>query len=357
MSSSLQSSGVWPGKARLPGLLAGIALVLCTGCSDTQPWEQQRRHAMGTWVDTIYPRPDPATDTRLQNALDSRLQHYAVDYYAWADGELGRLNAALARAEAFEVSAELAALLSAAQRISARSAGYFDPGVGELVEAWGFHRGDAVRAEPDAQFLKQWASDPPGIADLHIDGTRIDAGRSLLIDLGGIAKGEVVDRLLDVFVAAGISDVLVDAGGDVRVLGSRGERNWTIGIQSPRDPDGMLGAIQLRSGEAAFTSGDYERFYETESGRRHHLLDPRSGLPATHTQAVTVIAGNGALADAAATAIFVAGPENWARVAAALGVEYVLRVDASGTVEMTPEMRERISMQADDEPATMQAVP
>ncbi|MGD8325090.1 MAG: FAD:protein FMN transferase, partial [Gammaproteobacteria bacterium] len=174
----------------------------------------------------------------------------------------------------------------------------------------------------------------------------------LLIDLGGIAKGEVVDRLLDLFAAAGIENVLVNAGGDVRVRGRRGERQWTIGIQSPR-ADGLLGSITLNDGEAAFTSGDYERYFDSDEGRSHHLLDPISGRPATHTQATTVIAGNGALADAAATALFVAGPARWRRIAAALGIELALRVDADGHVEMTPAMRERVRMQGTEEPATM----
>lgn len=354
MNSSPRSSSIWRNNAGVAALVAGLALGLCTSCSDSTDWVQQRRHAMGTWVDTIYPRLNAQAERRLQDELDGALQRYEIDYYAWADGELGRLNAALAERESFAVSVELADLLADARTISARSEGYFDPGVGELVEAWGFHRGGAVHKEPEPEFLQRWADDPAGIADLRIHGNRIDASRALIIDLGGIAKGEVVDRLLDLFVAAGVHNVLVDAGGDVRVLGTRGERSWTIGIQSPRDPQGLLGSIPLHDGEAAFTSGDYERFFESESGRRHHLLDPRSGVPAAHTQAVTVIAGNGALADAAATAIFVAGPENWRRVAASLGVACVLRVDASGTIEMTAPMRERISMQADDEPATMQ---
>ena len=309
---------------------------------------------MGTWVDTIHPRLDSPADVRLQDELENRLQRYAIDYYAWADGELGRLNAALAQAQTFEASAELTSLLNRARELSARSEGYFDPGVGEIVAAWGFHRGGAVQQEPPQALLDRWADDPPGIADLQITGNRIGSARPLVVDLGGIAKGEVVDRLLDVFTAAGVHDVLVDAGGDVRVLGSRGERNWTIGIQAPRAPAGVLGAIRLHDGEAAFTSGDYEKYFAAESGRQHHLLDPRDGRPAIHTQAVTVIADNGALADAAATAIFVAGPQNWRRIAAALDIAYVLRVDASGEVDMTAAMRERVSMQADAEPATIQ---
>jgi thiamine biosynthesis lipoprotein len=210
---------------------------------------------------------------------------------------------------------------------------------------------------PSAEFLANWAAAPAGIAELDIQGNRIAAARSIVVDLGGIAKGEIVDRLLELFVRAGIHDALVDAGGDVRVIGSRGGRAWTIGVQSPRAAEDLLGSIELRDGEAAFTSGDYERYFDSDSGRSHHLLDPRTGRPATHTQAVTVLAANGALADAAATAIFVAGPENWRATASALGITHVLRVGADGAIEMTPAMRERVRMHAPREPATMPGLP
>ncbi len=308
---------------------------------------------MGTWVDTVYPAPDQADGRLIGTRVDELLSRFEIDYYAWADGELGRLNAALAAGSDFSASPQLVDLLERARDLSRASDGFFDPGVGALVEAWGFHSADTEPREPAAAFLDAWSRAHPSIADLQVDGLRLSAASTdLLIDLGGIAKGEVVDRILEALAAVGVEDVLVNAGGDVRVLGMRGARNWTIGIQSPRAAE-LLGSVPLYDAEAAFTSGDYERFFETDDGRRHHLIDPRTGQPATHTQAVTVIASNGALADAAATALFVAGPEHWRRIAAALGVEYVLRVDASGGIEMTPAMRERVRMQATEEPATM----
>jgi thiamine biosynthesis lipoprotein len=133
----------------------------------------------------------------------------------------------------------------------------------------------------------------------------------------------------------------VNAGGDLRVLGARGDLRWRIGIQAPRAA-GLLGIVELTPGEAAFTSGDYERYYEYEGGRMHHILDPSTGYPVSHTQAVTVIAADGATADAAATALLVAGPDSWRGMAAKLGIAMVLRVDASGRIEATPQMRERL---------------
>jgi thiamine biosynthesis lipoprotein len=350
MNSSPPLSNTSRASTAAVAVLAGL---LAAACAEDRQWVEERRFAMGTWVDTIYQPPDEPTRQRIESALDTLLHRYEVDYYAWADGELGRLNAALSRGDSFVASAELHDLLERSRELSLASGGLFDPGVGALVEAWGFNSADNTPGEPEAAFLEQWRTAQPSIVDLLIDDRVLSTTqRDLVIDLGGIAKGEVIDRILDRFAAAGIDDVLINAGGDVRVLGTRGERSWTIGIQSPRAQT-LLGSIMLESAEAAFTSGDYERFYEADGARRHHLLNPKTGLPATHTQAVTVIARNGALADAAATAIFIAGPRRWREVAADLGIALVLRVDAEGDVEMTPAMRERVRMQAGGEPVTI----
>ena len=108
----------------------------------------------------------------------------------------------------------------------------------------------------------------------------------------------------------------------------------------------MIGIIELGSHEAAFTSGDYERFFEYAGQRMHHLLDPKTGRPATHTQALTVLANDPVLADAAATALFIAGPERWRGIAENLGISEVLRIDADGTIEMTAAMSARIQLSA-----------
>ena len=356
MSSSPRSSNSSKiSRLRLPAIAALVALA--PGCSPVDEWRENERFAMGTAVVSVH-RSDPETDERaLQVQVDSLLAREGSDYYAWGNGELARLNTALAAGESFSASPELVALLEHAGSLSRRSGGRFDPGVGAMVEAWGFHDARNEPSQPPAQLLAAWTEMPRSIADLAIDGDRIGSEHPLVIDLGGIAKGAIVDRVLEVFARAGVEDVLVDAGGDVRVLGRRGDRAWTIGIQAPRAATDLIGSIELRSGEAAFTSGDYERYFDTAAGRSHHLLDPRSGLPATHTQAVTVLAENGALADAAATALFVAGPEDWRAVAMALGISHVLRVGADGVIEMTDAMRERVRMQAGAEPATMSTGP
>src|SRR5690606_23258615 len=250
------------------------------------------------------------------------------------------LNRALADGREAAVSPEMAALLREAKRLSAASGGAFDPGIGALVERYGFHDAAADARAPTPAELEAWRAAGASIAAVEIDGARITARKPVLLDLGGIAKGAAVDRIVEMLGRHGITDALVNAGGDLRVLGDRDGRPWRIGIQDPRADD-VVGVIELEDGEAAFTSGDYERYVEQGGQRLHHILDPRTGRPADETRAVTVIAQSGVLADAAATALFVAG-DGWADVAKSLDVDAVLRVGANGEVEATETMSRRL---------------
>ncbi len=326
-------------------ILSLLLLSTLIGCTAPAPPVGVRLYAMATWVDiTAANVPDAALDAAVSD-IETFLRDFERDYYAWGDGELARLNAALAEDGSFEASPALADLIREARAISIASGGAFEPAVGALVEAWGFHDAAVAAAgAPAADTLTGLLGALQPISTLVIDDTRIasPAGPTTL-DLGGIAKGRAVDRIIAILQRHGISDALVEAGGDLRVIGQPPGRRWRIGVQDPRG-DTPLATLPLTDGESAFTSGDYERYVDTPAGRAHHLLDPASGYPATHTQAVTVLAETGTLADAAATAIFVAGPDRWRQVARALGISRVLRVDGSGLLEATPAMRDRLQI-------------
>lgn len=332
-------------------VLLGTAIVACM--PNQERFVEERSFAMATWVDVVFESTgDDSADAAILHEIEAMLREYETDFYPWANGELARLNASFASAESIQVSRRMAELLRRAQSISRSADGYFEPGVGGLVELWGFHSTDAQPSDPGPQEIQRWLDTASGIAEISIDNQRVTAqNRALKLDFGGIAKGAAVDEALALLRGHGIDNALVNAGGDLRVIGSRSGRSWRIGIKSPRT-DGLLGYVELESGEAAFTSGDYERYMDAGGKRAHHILDSRTGYPAYHTQAVTVIAEEGLLADAAATAIFVAGPSDWRKIAHILGIESALRVDASGDVEMTDAMSARLRPAAVDDGPT-----
>jgi thiamine biosynthesis lipoprotein len=338
-------------------VLTGLALGACAP-GPGERFHTERIVAMGTLVDVVAEAPNPDLRADLLRDIETLLREFERDYYAWADGELARLNQGLGRGDPVHVTPALADLLRVAQRYCEQSNGTFEPGVGALVELWGFHNGTAAPSEPpEPAAIAEWVERHGGIRNLEItpDGTVTRArGEAFMLDLGGIAKGAALDRIVAKIRDAGIEHALVNTGGQVRVLGSRDGRSWRVGIRAPRD-EAVLGIVELRSGESVSTSGDYERYYDHAGTRMHHILDPRTGYPVTHTQAVTVVAADGTLADAASTALFVAGPEEWRDVAQALGVALALRVDASGEIEMTAAMRDRL--QSDGDPDSPIIVP
>lgn len=332
-------------------IAVGLTAIALAACGRSDAPAEYRLFAMGTSVDLTVPRSAVGPGSDLLGTIESELTTFGRDYYAWSDGELAALNHALSAGNDFAASPGMANLLADAKQIAELSDGAFDPGVGALVELWGFNGPDNTRrAEPSRSAISTALEQSGSIADISIEGNSIHAAPArYLLDLGGIAKGEAVDRIVAILQGRAIAPALVNAGGDLRVIGEPTGRSWRIGVIAPRRA-GLLGTIMLEAGEAAFTSGDYERFIETDSGRWHHILDPRTGYPARHTQAVTVIARDGVTADAAATAIFVAGPDEWERVATRLGISAVLRVDDSGHIEMTAAMRDRFQAD-DDEPS------
>jgi len=127
------------------------------------------------------------------------------------------------------------------------------------------------------------------------------------LDFGGIAKGYAIDRGMDMLKQHGIHHALINAGGDIRLIGKHGDRPWHIGIRHPRHKNDVLADLQLQGDVSIVTSGDYERFYIYHGKRYHHLLNPQTGMPSMAAQSVTVMADSATLADAWSTALFIQG--------------------------------------------------
>jgi thiamine biosynthesis lipoprotein len=201
----------------------------------------------------------------------------------------------------------------------------------------------------DAAALAAWHKAAPSIMDLRIaDGKVSSAKREVALDFGGYLKGVALDRAIAALREAGIVNALINIGGNVMALGSKHGEPWRVGIQHPRQP-GALATLELRDGEAIGTSGDYQRFFELDGRRYCHLLDPRTAAPVMHTQAVTVLISPrpqaGMLSDAASKPLFIAGPVDWRREAAQLGVAAALRVDADGRLQITRAQAGRIKFE------------
>ncbi len=123
---------------------------------------------------------------------------------------------------------------------------------------------------------------------------------------GGIAKGYGVDRAIDILKKMKVKGALVNAGGDLRVLPQADGKKWKIGIQNPRETNKMLEVIEINSGSVV-TSGDYQKYFSYQGKRYHHIINPKTGLPADSCQSVTIMTPTAEMADGLATGIFVMG--------------------------------------------------
>lgn len=331
-----------PGAARWLAVL--VAITLLAGCGRSAD-EQETRHrftAMGTLVDVTIWGTEPAVAETAASEVEALFHALHREWDPWGDGALGRLNQALAAGEPAVADPDLAALLAQAAALTEASGGLFDPAIGALIRLWGFssdeHRPTAP--PPPEEIAAQLAGAAP-LPTLLGPGGAVSGPPATQIDLGGFLKGVAVDRGIALLQARGIEHAIVNAGGDLRAMGRRGERAWRIGIRAPRDP-GIIAALEVQGDDAVFTSGDYERYFDHQGRHYHHILDPRSGYPTEGIGSVTILHTDAGLADAAATSLLVAGPADWPAMARALGVEAVMVVLSNGDIELTPAMEPRV---------------
>jgi len=271
---------------------------------------------------------DAPARARAAAAIEAQLALVDRLMSTWRDdSEIMRLNRHAA-GDPFPVSPETATVLLTAERVSVLSAGAFDVTVAPLVDLWGFGARPRLAATPSGAQIEE-ARAAVGYRHLAFDPARLTVTRlraGTTCDLSAIAPGYAADRVAAALDALGHRNLLVDIGGEIKVLGRRpGAKPWRVGVATAR-PTSMTDApastdlsavVDLRDGLALATSGDYRNFVSDEAGgRRPHVIDPRTGRPVSHGLAsVTVVARTAAKADALATALLVLGPSDGQAVA------------------------------------------
>ena len=312
--------------------------------------QEQQAYVFGTRVEVLVVGDDPALGRQAITSVLQEFDRLHRAYHAWQESELTALNLAIFEGRPQQLSDELADLVRESQEIAKQGQYLFDPGIGQLVKLWGFHSDEFKAVLPPDADLKRLIGAHPSIKDLSLNGNIVTSrNKAVALDFGGYLKGVALDRAANLLRQQGIHNALINIGGNVMALGSKEGRPWRVGIQHPRQ-SGPLATLELADGEAIGTSGDYQRFFELDDKRYPHLLDPRTGYPASHTQAVTILipAGPkaGTLSDAGSKPIFIAGPETWRQLARQQQIEFVLRIDQSGQIEATEKIAARLKFTA-----------
>lgn len=323
----------------------GAGAFALSGCDVGARVHRERWYLFGTLLDVTLPADDTATRTPGLAALSERLRAAHHDWHAWKPGQLLTLNQAIARGESATVSADLANLLLGTRELHAATGGAFNPAIGGVVNLWGFHADQLPRgAPPRVVQIERLLADQPSPADLiYQDGRLSSRNPCVQFDLGGYGKGYALQLGMRVLREHGLIDGVINAGGDLCVMGSKAGAPWRIAVRHPQGR-GVLAWLETDASEGVFTSGNYERYRSDGSKRYAHILDPRTGQPVEQVVSATVVHPDGGLADAAATALMVAGPDRWHDIANALGVTQAMVVDKDGRVQVTRALAERLHL-------------
>ena len=327
-------------------LLTVLAMASLSGCDRQDPVSRGRIDAFGTNVDLTLIGVDRSRANEITRILADDMLAMDAAWSATGDGPIPRINQRFNEdSEPFAAAPSVLPLLRLSQRLSAESDDLFNPAIGHLVKAWGFQGRPADCLQPPPPDLIETAvAASPTMRDIRIDGIRVSSDNHLVkLDFRDIKKGLAVDKAIARLQELGIDNASVAVEGNLRAIGSRDGHPWSVPVRGP-DGGGILATLKIIGNEAAFTAGNYRRNFSWDGKIYHDIIDPRTGYPAEETASVTVLHADASTADAAATALFVAGPRDWHRVARQMGIRYVMLSDRDGRLHMNPAMQARVKL-------------
>jgi thiamine biosynthesis lipoprotein len=313
--------------------VAGIIMIRSRQPATIPPPVERLWPVMGTFASVTLRGDDAghlewaaAETTRLMEEFNRLMSVYIPD------SELSRLNTST---NPVHISPQTRDMLVLARHYTRLSGGVFDPTAMPLIRLWGFSGGRIPEALPTEDAIAA-AKAYTGIDKLEIapDSARFTEP-GVMMDLGGIAKGFAVDRCYEAIIGQRALNAIFNLGGNIRCHGkAEPDRAWRIGVQHPFDHARSLGTLELQSGMAVATSGNYERFVTINGKRYAHIIDPRSGLPVEGMAGVTVLSKSATEADALSTSLFVLGIEGAAELLARTPDSHALLVPDRQPVEI-----------------------
>ena len=281
------------------------ALLLCGGCSAEK--ELQKLSEVGFYLDTVITLTAYTEDEQiLKDAMEECGRYEQMLSRTIEGSDVWRINHA--DGEPVEVSEDTAAILRCAAEISRKSAGAFDITIAPASTMWDFTSGKAEL--PDAEALAA-AAELVDYSKVQVEGNTVTLPKGMMIDLGGIAKGYIADRIKEYMKERGIEHAILSFGGNIVAIGKKPDgTDWKVGIQDIDKPTGEYMLVAANKGGSTVTSGIYERGFEIDGVRYHHLLNPKTGWPEQNELAsVTILSDSSMEGDALATAAFILGRE------------------------------------------------
>ena len=282
---------------------------------------------MGTEVSVYLWHDDPLAARRAVDAIFAEMARIDAHMSTYKeDSRMSEINRDAA-SQPVVAGSELFGLIEQALDMSVLTRGAFDITYDSVGRHYDFREG----RRPDAATI----SDELPLIDYRFveldgsDGTVRFAREGVRINLGGIAKGYAVERGVAIARRHGVRHARVTAGGDTRLLGDRRGVPWMVGVQNPRDDSDVAVTIPLQD-EAISTSGDYERFFDEDGERYHHIIVPSTGTPAGDVRSVTIIGPDAVMTDGLSTSVFVMGVDQGLKLIGTLPDYEGIVIDAAG---------------------------
>lgn len=297
-----------------------LFLLLCGGCAEKK--DLPKLSEIGFYLDTVITLTAYVEDGQvLKDALEECGRYEQTLSRTIEGSDVWKINHA--EGQPVEVSEDTAAILQCAKKISGMTGGAFDVTIAPVSTIWDFTSGKAEL--PDAGAIAQ-AAELVDYTKIALDGNTVTLPAGMMIDLGGIAKGYIADRIKAYLEKRGVKHAILSFGGNVVAIGNKPDgTDWKVGIQ---DIDGKTGdymMVSRNSGGSSVTSGIYERGFDLDGVRYHHLLSTETGWPVQNELAsVTIFSESSMEGDALSTAAFVLGTEDGLRLINSLdGIEAV----------------------------------
>lgn len=284
-----------------------ILVFICTffcGCQRQQKMEEIQLFAMDTFID-LKASGENAREALLKAEKEIN-QLEKLFSTTLEQSEVAQINQNAGQS-AVTVSEDSFCLIQKAKEYYQQTDGAFDITIAPVVKAWGFtEENKRVPSEEELQQKLQLVDNHK----IHMENNTVFLEQQgMAIDLGGIAKGYASDKINEILKQEGITSAVLNLGGNVSVIGKKENHKWQIGIQDPLEEEKLAGILSVEDC-SIITSGVYQRFFEQDGKRYHHIIDSKTGKPAeTGLLSVTIISKNGTMADALSTSFMIMGME------------------------------------------------
>ena len=335
-------------KFAIGSLMTVIVFFLVASCERNGGVFEDELNVLGTFgqISIVGLLPEQAHEAARAAEKDLEALDF-IGYTFETEGELHQLNEAISQGRSMTVSDDLVALIMDARKLFSASDGAFNPAAGELTAFWEFHCDkdecsetpypDEVQRLVDDQVAKI-ISRHPSMDDLIIKGNKVSSRNRLVkLEFGDMIRGLALDKGIEHLGRIGVSDAMINIGGNVRTIGTRGDHDWWIGIPDATGKH-LIASIENIDDQAVVSVRAFDKSFGKSGLVYRHIVDPGTGMPVKDVESVTVMHDNAMTANASAVTILIAGIKDWKMIADKMDVHKILVITKDGTIYTSPAM-------------------